>query len=98
MTLEQIINAVRNHEMRLVVKEGHVQSKHDNQTHYVGPMALIHLYGVRGLRVTFYPSARHEFYGWKSLPTDILLTPRSDGDYSLVSAYKRSIAHDQPTA
>lgn len=92
MTLEHIINAVRRHEMRLVIKEGHVQSRHDHQTHYIGPMELISLYGVQDLRVTFYPSARHEFYGWKSLPADILLTPRSDGDYSLVSAYKRCMA------
>ena len=33
MTLEHIINAVHNHEMRLVIKAGHVQSKHDHQTY-----------------------------------------------------------------
>lgn len=91
MTKDQVIQMARQRKVRLVLCGGYATSESDGQRHYVGPMALLHLYGVpAGTPYVIYPSGREEFLLWCDKPEDIQLHPMSNGKYSLVAAAVRA--------
>ena len=88
---KEILAAVRARQIRLVVCDGYVTSENDGDRHYIGPMTLLHLYGVPpDVPFTPYPSRKDEFFGWSDRPTDIRLSPMRNGKYSLEDAAMRA--------
>jgi hypothetical protein len=86
MTKNEALRMARERQIRLVICDGVVESKTDGQQHYVGPMQLMQLYGIpNDVPITFYPSSKYEFLGWRDQPNDIVLRPKFDGDYSFDS-------------
>ena len=91
MTQDEIIEMARQRKVRLVVCDGNVRSETDGQTHYIGPMTLLNLYGVPpNVPFVTYPSGRDEFFGWRDQPNDIHLYPMRNGNYSLEDAAIRA--------
>lgn len=75
---------------KYVVCPGMVTSQTDGQEHYVGPMQLMRLYGVRPEECEIYEPA--SWWPWSYYVQAeerqqglIRLCPRYDGDYSLPS-------------
>lgn len=98
MNSKQILDKAECREIRLVVCDGHVTSVTDGDWHYIGPMQLLHLYGIpHGVPYVVYPSRSDEFFGWRDLPIDVQLTPLRNGDYNLEKAYDRSVGANADT-
>ena len=74
--------------VRYVLCPGMVTSQNDGQEHYIGPMALARLYGVRLDECEIYePAPQWREFEFRRAQVRTLglirLTPRYDGDYSL---------------
>lgn len=91
MNRDTVIRMARQRKLRLVVCDGHVTSETDGQRHYIGPMTLLHLYGIpAGTPYVVYPSRKDEFFEWRDQPDDIQLHPMRNGNYSLEAAAIRA--------
>lgn len=76
---------------RYVLCPGFVRSRHDGQSHYVGPMDLARLYGVRLEQCEIFEPAQwwpESYYRMAEERTRglIKLAPRSDGKYTVPNA------------